>query len=398
MPRSLWLLVIGMLINVTGASFLWPLNTIYIHDHLGKSLSMAGIVLMLNAGASVVGNLLGGMLFDKVGGYKSILLGILITLSALITLVFFQEWPLYIFLLVVIGLGSGIVFPAMYAMGGTVWPEGGRKAFNALYVAQNAGVALGSALGGLVASYSFSYIFIANAVMYVVFFLIAVFSYHKMSAEKAKQVSVLDEMSPVQNKAKFQALLTLCVGYLLCWMAYSQWASTISAYTQELDISLKQYSFLWTINGLLIVLGQPMINAFIKLAAKTLKVQILLGIAIFIASFAIISVAQQFSHFLAAMIVLTIGEMFVWPAVPTIASMLAPKGREGFYQGVVNSTATGGRMIGPLIGGILADYYNMNILFYVLIFFLVISMFTTIAYNRKLNKAKQLDVAAGVVS
>lgn len=398
MPRSLWLLVIGMLINVTGASFLWPLNTIYIHDHLGKSLSMAGIVLMLNAGASVVGNLLGGVLFDKIGGYKSILLGILITLSALISLVFFQEWPLYIFLLVIVGLGSGIVFPAMYAMGGTVWPEGGRKAFNALYVAQNAGVALGSALGGLVASYSFSYIFIANAVMYVVFFLIAVFSYHKMSAEKAKQVSLLDEISPVQNKAKFQALLTLCVGYLLCWVAYSQWASTISAYTQELHISLKQYSFLWTINGLLIVLGQPMINAFIKVAAKTLKVQILVGIAIFIVSFALISIAQQFSHFLAAMIVLTIGEMFVWPAVPTIASMLAPKGREGFYQGVVNSTATGGRMIGPLIGGILADYYNMNILFYVLIAFLVISMFTTIAYNRKLNKAKQLGVAAGAVS
>lgn len=398
MPRSLWLLVIGMLINVTGASFLWPLNTIYIHNHLGKSLSMAGIVLMLNAGASVVGNLLGGVLFDKIGGYKSILLGILITLSALITLVFFHGWPLYIFLLVVIGLGSGIVFPAMYAMGGTVWPEGGRKAFNALYVAQNAGVAIGSALGGLVASYSFSYIFIANAFMYVLFFLIAVFSYRKMSAETAKQVSVLDEMSPVQNRAKFQALLTLCIGYLLCWVAYSQWPSTISAYTQELHISLKQYSFLWTINGLLIVLGQPIINAFIKIVAKTLKMQIMVGITIFIASFAIISAAQQFSHFVVAMIVLTIGEMFVWPAIPTIASMLAPKGKEGFYQGVVNSTATGGRMIGPLIGGILVDYYTMNILFYVLIGFLVISMFTTIAYNRKLNKVKQLDVTAGAIS
>ncbi|HWO96957.1 MAG TPA: MFS transporter [Bacillus sp. (in: firmicutes)] len=398
MPRTLWLLVIGMLINVTGASFLWPLNTIYIHNHLGKSLSVAGIVLMLNAGATVVGNLLGGVLFDKIGGYKSILSGILITLSALITLVFFHEWPLYIFLMIIIGLGSGIIFPAMYAMGGTVWPEGGRKAFNALYVAQNAGVAIGSALGGLVASYSFSYIFIANAAMYVLFFLIAVFSYHKMSAEKAKQVSLLDEMAPVQNKVKFQALLILCIGYLLCWVAYSQWASTISAYTQELHISLKQYSFLWTINGLLIVLGQPIINGFIKMAAKTLKTQIIVGITIFMASFAIISVAQQFSYFLAAMIVLTIGEMFVWPAVPTIASMLAPKGREGFYQGVVNSTATGGRMIGPLLGGILADYYNMNILFYVLIGFLVISLFTTIAYSHKLNKAKQLEVAAGAAS
>ena len=78
MPRALWLLVIGMAVNVTGSSFLWPMNAIYIHDHLGKSLTIAGLVLMLNSAASVVGNLFGGTLFDRIGGYKSILLGILI--------------------------------------------------------------------------------------------------------------------------------------------------------------------------------------------------------------------------------------------------------------------------------------------------------------------------------
>ena len=42
-----------------GSFVLWPLNTIYINEHLGKSLSVAGVVLMLNSAASVVGNLLG---------------------------------------------------------------------------------------------------------------------------------------------------------------------------------------------------------------------------------------------------------------------------------------------------------------------------------------------------
>jgi len=65
MPKSLWFLIIGMLVNVTGASFLWPLNTIYINEHLGKSLSVAGVVLMLNSAASVVGNLLGGTLEER---------------------------------------------------------------------------------------------------------------------------------------------------------------------------------------------------------------------------------------------------------------------------------------------------------------------------------------------
>ena len=74
MPKAVWLLVIGMFINTTGNSFLWPLHTIYIHDYLGKSLTMAGFVLMINAGTGVVGNLLGGYLFDRIGGYKSIII------------------------------------------------------------------------------------------------------------------------------------------------------------------------------------------------------------------------------------------------------------------------------------------------------------------------------------
>ena len=75
MPKTVWLLVIGMAVNMTGASFLWPLNSIYIHDHLGKSLFIAGLVLMLNHFTSVIGSLLGGYLHDKIGGYRSVLLG-----------------------------------------------------------------------------------------------------------------------------------------------------------------------------------------------------------------------------------------------------------------------------------------------------------------------------------
>ena len=48
-PRSVWWLVIGMALNITGSSFLWPLNTIYMKEELGKSLTVSGIVLMINS-------------------------------------------------------------------------------------------------------------------------------------------------------------------------------------------------------------------------------------------------------------------------------------------------------------------------------------------------------------
>ncbi|MDF2856709.1 MAG: multidrug transporter [Neobacillus sp.] len=388
MPRALWLLIIGMAVNVTGSSFLWPLNTIYIHDHLGKSLSVAGVVLMLNAGASVIGNLYGGSLFDKIGGYKSILLGISITLTALIGLTFWHGWPEYIVFQILIGFGTGVIFPSMFAMAGSVWKEGGRKAFNAIYVAQNLGVAVGAALGGVVANYSFDLIFLANTIMFIIFLLIAVFGYKGIEAGAVKKAS----NSPtdgvvVKSRVKLYALLILCTGYLLCWVGYVQWQTTIATYTQEINISLMQYSLLWTINGALIVLGQPLLNGLIKYLATTLKIQIIIGMGIFIVSFVVAGNATAFSGFVVGMIILTIGEMFIWPAVPTIAFNLAPKGREGFYQGIVNSTATGGRMIGPLLGGMIVDLYSMSALFYVLIGLFLIAILTTIIYDRGIKKS-----------
>lgn len=133
-------------------------------------------------------------------------------------------------------------------------------------------------------------------------------------------------------------------------------------------------------------------NKLVNKFAKKLKKQILIGLVIFIGSFAVASFAGNFAGFLTAMVILTIGEMFVWPAVPTIASELSPKGREGFYQGLVNSTATAGRMIGPLLGGFLVDWYGMQMMFATFMVLFVLAMGTTVVYDRVLKREKTVYV------
>lgn len=386
MPKKVWLLIIGMLLNVVGNSFLWPLNTIYMHDYLGKSLSVAGLVLMANAGAGVIGNLLGGIIFDKIGGYKSIMAGIIISILALIGLVCWHGWPHYVWFLTLLGFGGGIIFPSMFAMVGTLWPEGGRKAFNAIYLSQNVGVAIGPALAGLIASVSIDYIFSANLFFYVLFFVLAFFGYRKLEIASDRHTSVLKEGKKIRQKAPFYALLIISGGYLIMWLAYSQWITTISTHALSIGISLTQYSLLWTVNGLLIVLGQPLIKPIIRRLEHRIKTQMLVGIIIFIVSYIVLSFAGSFKIFIVAMVILTFGEMFVWPAVPTIAKQLSPKGREGFYQGIVNSFATIGRMLGPFFGGVLADLYGMQIMLFVITAFLIIPVCTSLFYDRPLKK------------
>jgi MFS family permease len=191
-----------------------------------------------------------------------------------------------------------------------------------------------------------------------------------------------------QRNPAVYALTILGFSYLLCWICYVQWQATISTHTQELNIPLAQYSLLWAVNGGLIVFGQPLISLFTKKIVTSVKMQMLIGIIIFIISFLIVGQAEMFAGFLAAMIILTIGEMLIWPAVPTIADKLAPKGREGFFQGIINSTATGGRMIGPLLGGYLVDVNGIGLLVPVLIFLLIIGMAASYFYDAPLKTGK----------
>lgn len=391
MPKTVWLLIIGMLVNTMANSFLWPMNAIYMNKELGQTLTVAGLVLMANAAAGVIGNFLGGLLFDKIGGFKTIMFGTVLTIIGLVLLTIWHGWPHYVWFLALIGFSGGIVFPSMYALIGVAWPDGGRKGFNAIYLAQNVGVAIGPALAALVASHSFEYLFVANLVMYIVFFFIAVFFSRIKESNTITQTVPVEKSGEINDRSVLHSLYILGIGFLLAWLVYSQWSTTISTYTQEIGISLKEYSLLWTVNGLLIVIGQPLISPIIKRLEEKFKSQIIIGLTIFIASFIVVSYAGTFKMFLVAMIIITFGEMFIWPVVPTIASLLAPKGKDGYFQGIISSFAAIGKMLGPLIGGILADAYGMHMMFILLIGFLVIAVIPFALYDLPQKKRHKVE-------
>ncbi|RXT04885.1 MFS transporter [Ammoniphilus sp. CFH 90114] len=384
-PRELWILAIGMVINVTGMSFLWPLNTIYISQELGRSVSQAGFILMLHAGAGIFGSLLGGYLHDRIGGKKTILISVLASACLVFSLAYNQGWMAYITLMILLGFSIGMIFPVMYALAGGIWPEGGRKSFNLMYITQNLGVAIGSSLGGLVAQYSFQYVFLVNGLTYLLFLLIIWFGLRDQQVKQEKQ--------PEQGKSEGQSyrgsgvisLVVLCFGFMVCWISYVQWQTSISSYMNELGFSLSFYSFLWAVNGLLIILLQPVSGYVTIYVLPSYRKQLLVGIMFFVASLVVLSQSQVYMGFVIGMAIMTLGEILIWPAVPSIAAELAPVGKSGFYQGIVNGSATGGRMMGPLIGGLLYDLYSPQILFYCMMSFCVIAYLCFTYYDRLLK-------------
>ena len=63
---------------------------------------------------------------------------------------------------------------------------------------------------------------------------------------------------------------------------------------------------------------------------------IYIGILMFAFSFVVLSVAKQYYLFVTAMVLLTIGEAFIFPQVPVIVNRITPEGVKGKYLGLVN--------------------------------------------------------------
>jgi MFS family permease len=361
-PGAVVWLTLGMAIESTGFAFFWPFTTLYVHEILGRSLAVAGIVLMAQSGASMVGSWLGGLLFDRRGGRPTVLTALLIAVGLLLALAAGGPFWLYGALSTAFGLATGVVWPALYAWAASVWPEGGRSAFNALYVAQNMGVALGSVLGGLVASRSLRSTFLAAAVLVAIFWLIVVRRYRGPAFRPVR--------SPVP-RARAQGrvagpVVLLAVGLALDWIAYVQWQTTTPVYMQREGYALPAYSLLWTLNGVLILVGQVAVS-WLTRRVRDVKRQLLVGNALMVLAYVLLATNAGYATYVVAMGFTTFGEMLVWPGVPAMAARLADVGAEGRYQGLVSAAGATGRMVGPLLGGILAGGVTRSALYLVMV-------------------------------
>lgn len=355
-PRMLWLLGFGAFLNVAGLSFIWPINTLYIHQHLGRPLAVAGLVLFLHSGAGALGSLLGGYLFDRIGGRRVMLLGLLCSAGFIALPGLVESWPLYVGVMILFGLSASMIFPATNALAYRAWPEGGRRGFNFIYVCHNIGVAVGTALGGILAQRSYSLAFLSAAATALLF---ALFVYVGIRDGDAAERLGSDSVVVKEEKGSIPwfPVGALFAGLLITWLVYVQWQSAISVYMQGLGIPLSAYSFLWTLNGLVIVAGQPLLSLLLR-AVRSLVAQLLLGTALFAGCYMLLLTGQTYSIFVAGMVLLSLGEMIIFPGVPAAVAAVSPPDRRGFLQGFISSAATAGRMVGPLAGGIVYDRFG----------------------------------------
>lgn len=397
-PVKLQYLLLGSLIANTGISFIWPLTTIYLTTYLHESLTMAGIVLFLNSAFTLLGNLLGGFLFDRWHPYQTIASGVFIAAASSLALIFWHGWPFYAIFLLTLGIGNGILVTSLNSIATFMKSHNPSYIFNCLYFTQNLGLVFGSLIVGFVLPFGITYLFILAFLMFTSFEVIVITKYHGLNLVHGhnNQTKLNKVAKNHMNKAQFYQILAILNCVLCVWIAYEQWNSNISTYMLSINLSVQSYSLLWTLNALLIVIFQPFLTHFDDFLTEHLKGRLYLGFTLFAGAFLLLLFARSWTIFAISMALLTTGEVLCLPAVSIYVNDRADDSEKGYYQGIVQSVTSAGRAFGPLIGALIIDNSSYLILFIFCTFIVIISIIIFMLSNQlKLTHQRRNEVSDG---
>lgn len=356
-------LATGALISDLGMSFIWPLTSVYLHNQLHISLTTIGIVLLLNSLTGIIGSYAGGVLYDRGNPYKLLLGGITGSLLILIALTFSHGWPLFGFWLALLGFCSGWNVALTNASATSIRDMNSNRVFNLLYLFQNLGIVLGTALVGYLYDISITLLFVTAAVLFVGYLIIVAITYRSLNrTPQPHEHAHHDNHSTRLPAANRIILLTLFASLVIVWLMYQQWASNVSVYMTDLGLPLIKYSFLWTLNASGIVVIQIILNLLQRFTNNP-RNQVLFGLAMLALSFLVLAGAKHYVSFVVAMLLLTLGEATAFPMISVMVNQLSPFSVKGRSQGLVNASASAGRALGPLVGGAVIEATSYPFLF-----------------------------------
>lgn len=380
-------LALASLLNSTGAAFLWPLTTVFINKHLGESLTVAGIVLFIMSITMILGNYIGGYLFDHWNEYLTSVWGATIATIAIILMIFYHNWPAFPILIYFVSFGDGICASVINSYGNFISSKDARFVYNMVYLAFNVGVVLGTLLVGILYPISIKLTFVVASCFYIIFLLTVLLCFnvplHKQI--KRKQVSTSHEDTSHQFLREVMAY-AIFLHLIMIYLAYALWESIMSVHITNLGIPFVAYSLLWTLNGAIIIVGQPIISYFAPYIK--LHIQIYIGLLLFTFSFLFLPLIHTLLGFTIDFIVLTIGDMLSIPGIPAWISEITPVSKSGKYQSLISSTVSIGRAIGPLLGGIIIEAYSYNVLFIIAFLLMLVTFIPIVITNHLYLKFK----------
>ncbi len=357
---GIWIISLIALLNWVSWSMSLPFMALYLYEVRSVSMAWVGIIILVCGLVSVLTQLVGGTITDRIGRRPFLLstvgLGIL----------------LYLGMAVLIGINAPLLtVVAAFAVGRAVLtmqrpaiqaivadlapPERLAESYSLLRVCTNIGFAAGPALGGILIIYlNYAWLFgLAGLIGIITLILLTIFL-----KESSERRPLKIQFTGILAAGKDRDLLIFTLVSLLVFMVMGQLGSTVSVYTVSYaGFSEAQYGILLSLNGLIIVAVQYPLT---RILGRFPYLSLALGSLLYGIGYLVFSWVGSFGLAAWAITLLTFGEMAFSPSSSTLVGKLASAEWRGRYMAFYGAAETLGYSVGPLLGGLLLNAFPQH--------------------------------------
>jgi MFS family permease len=369
-PKRFWMVVGVMFIDRVGGTMLFPFFALYITSKFNVGMTEAGIVLGVFSISSLFGSVIGGALTDRFGRRKLIIFGLIASAISTLTLGSVAEFSLLFPLAVMIGILSDVAGPAHQAMIADILPEDKRQeGFGILRVVGNMSWIIGPTIAGFVAAIdkTFFSLFVIDAIIscFVAFLFYRLIPETKpQPKEGTEHESMAKTFIGYGQVFKDLAFMSFIFASIIMTTVYIQMYNSLSVFLRDVHgITPQGYGFLLTASAITVIFFQFWTTRVIK--SKPPFLMMALGSLIYMVGFGMFGFVAAYALFVAAIVIVTIGEMIVMPVSSALAANFAPEDKRGRYMAVFGLLWQIPATIGPTAAGIILDNYNPNLLWYI---------------------------------
>ncbi|MEV4139691.1 MFS transporter [Dactylosporangium sp. NPDC049742] len=348
LPSQFWVVWTATLINRAGG-FVGIFLTIYLTTERGFSESTAGLVLGLYGLGGAVGVTAAGHLTDRWGRRPTVLLA-MGSASVLMVCLGLAHHRVAIMLgALALGMAAEGARPPLGAMIADLVPAADRgRAFSVYFWAINLGFATAAVLAGFAAGAGYLTLFLADAATTA--------GAAVLIALKIRETR--PEPEPVQRHRGGNGLAALgrdrvFLGFVLCNLLIAlvlmQHSSMLPIAMIDDGLSPRTFGVVIALNGVLIVLGQPLVTRLLATRREALVAPV--AAVVMGVGFGLTALAHTPVWYGATVLLWTVGEMLNAPSNAALLAGLSPVDMRGRYQGAYGLSWQAASFLAPTLGG-----------------------------------------------
>ncbi|MHB1160888.1 MAG: MDR family MFS transporter [Chloroflexota bacterium] len=357
-PPQFYLLVGGGLMTATGFTMAFPFLTLYLNTQLGISMDRVGLVFVGNSAAGLIAQTLAGPIADRFGRKPVMVIGLLFQgcVSAAYTQA--NTFEQFVLLAALGGFFGAVFHPASSAMViDLVGEERRAQAFGLMRVAVNLGWVIGPSLGGLLATRSYSLLFLGAAIAQGIYLVLLLLFARETLPSKGTNPGIGGWTGGYGTVLRDHTFLILIVASTLTAMVYTQLNTTMPVYLkQEIGIPESGYGLLMALNAGMVVLLQFPTTRVVE--RRNPIYMLALGSLLYAFGLGSIGWWQELPLFALSIVVLTVGEMIIAPVGSALVADLSPDHMRARYMAAFGLTWTLGFGLGPTWGGMVMQRFG----------------------------------------